>query len=261
MSAGTKQTSELGERRFAPTPTAAHTDLRDVRLKRCSIYVSGRGDTLPGTAVGRAGPQRVLLAMLRAALAVRNANLMVGLTSASLHFCAQQCAALLHQHKSSGKSGSDGLDRSTQFGPTISTSKDGRTRTRPKLRQTTRWPPLPYSHSIISNDVSSLIYKQKLSSLTDKCRRYTRPNSSVLNSQKKLLLTKHWQFPYLSESIDWMARRVRKSRVTQLALAQSFGYRQRSGRDLLSRRHSARRAEPIQVRSAFKSRPLRQSRS
>jgi len=54
-----------------------------------------------------------------------------------------------------------------------------------------------------------LICKHKFSHLTDKYRRYTRRDFSVLNSQKKLLLTKHWQFRYLSESIDWVARRVR----------------------------------------------------
>ena len=65
------------------------------------------------------------------------------------------------------------------------------------------------SHSIISNDFSSLICQHKFSSLTDKCRRYARPNSSVLNSQKNCSSPALAQFRYLSESIDWMARRVR----------------------------------------------------
>jgi hypothetical protein len=66
-----------------------------------------------------------------------------------------------------------------------------------------------YSHSIISRDVSSLIWKHNSSRVTDKCRRYTQRNFLILNSQEKLPLTRGWQFRYLSESIDWMARRVR----------------------------------------------------
>jgi hypothetical protein len=87
-------------------------------------------------------------------------------------------------------------------------------------------------YSIISNDASTLFYKHNFSSLMDKRRRHTRRIFLILNSQKKLLLTKHWQFRCLSGSIDWMTRPRARLRLTLLELAQSLRYRQRSGRQL-----------------------------
>ncbi len=58
-----------------------------------------------------------------------------------------------------------------------------------------------YSHSIISNDVSSLICKHKSSNLTDKCRRYTRRKVLVLNSQENLAGFERLYLQQVSESI------------------------------------------------------------
>jgi len=132
------------------------------------------------------------------------------------------------------------------------------TTTRPvhaKLRDASQ---LHYSHSIISREVSSLIWKHNSSRVTDKRRRYIRRNFLILNSQKKLPLTKRWQFRYLSESIGWMAHRVR-----------SQGDSARTGTELqIPSEIRKRPSVPTPLirllcgshtgRSAFKSCPLRQ---
>lgn len=79
----------------------------------------------------------------------------------------------------------------------------------PRLRQSAQQHPIALLHSIIYDYSTALICSHNLSGLTDKSRRYIRPNFSILNSQKKVMLTKHRQFRYLSESIDCMARRAR----------------------------------------------------
>lgn len=73
-----------------------------------------------------------------------------------------------------------------------------RAKTYAKLRDSSR---PSYSHSIISSDVSSLIWKHKSSNLTDKCRRYTRRKFLILNSQENFEGFENWCLQHLSESI------------------------------------------------------------
>jgi hypothetical protein len=59
-----------------------------------------------------------------------------------------------------------------------------------------------YSHSIIADKLSWLICQHNFSSLTDKCRRYTRRNFLVLNSQKNLRRLRFPRFRHRSVSIE-----------------------------------------------------------
>ncbi len=111
------------------------------------------------------------------------------------------------------------------------------------------------SHSIVSNDLSSLICQHKFSSLRDKCRRYTRRKFVVLNSQKNLSRLRSRRFRHLSGSIDWIsAAGVVKTAVTTL-VGCMFKYRQRSGarwsgRSMVltcRRSHSATGMRPVGV--------------
>jgi len=90
--------------------------------------------------------------------------------------------------------------------------------------------PHPHSHSIISNDASPLICKHNFSDLTDKCRRYIRLNSSVLNSQNNLCRSEYWRYRYLSVSINWIALHAWRKSPLLVPARRRFTYRQRLGK-------------------------------
>jgi hypothetical protein len=71
-----------------------------------------------------------------------------------------------------------------------------------RLRQATRLQPAALLPLNTLTDASSLTCKHKFPSLTDKCRRYTRRNFSVLTSQNNSSRWRSGRFRNLSQSID-----------------------------------------------------------